>query len=95
MEGVWAVVDGEKITTVYRNEIEALRLLNGRGFGRVVFVPWGDTVYEVRAREGGERGLVDGKSITMRRMSDEPNAPEPENPYRTTASPNSDNEGAS
>ena len=55
MEDVWAVVDGEKITTVYRNEIEALRLLNGRGFGRVVFVPWGDTVYEVRAREGEEQ----------------------------------------
>ena len=54
MEGVWAVVDGEKITTVYRNEIEALRLLNGRGFGSVAFLPWGDTVYEVRAREADE-----------------------------------------
>lgn len=30
-----------------------------------------------------EWGLTAGKSITMRRMSDEPNAPEPVNPYRT------------
>ena len=42
--------------------------------------------------EGWECGLVDGKSITMRRMSDEPNAPEPENPYRTPASPEEGND---
>jgi len=42
--GVWAVCDrdyGETITLVYPTEIEALREVNARGYGRVVFVPWG------------------------------------------------------
>ena len=48
-------------------------------------------VADVQA-EAWECGLVDGTSITMRRMSDEPNAPEPENPYRTPASPKEGND---
>lgn len=43
--GVWAVVDrdmGEHISMVFPSELEALRVLNGRGFGSVVFVPWGE-----------------------------------------------------
>lgn len=43
-DGVWAVVDidyGESITTVHAEEIDALRAINERGYGRVKFVPWG------------------------------------------------------
>ena len=42
--GVSAIVDrdyGESITAVYPTEVDALRALNGRGFGRVVALPWG------------------------------------------------------
>jgi hypothetical protein len=37
--------------------------------------------------EAWERGKVAGESITRRRWSDEPNAPDPANPYRTEATP--------
>ena len=45
-EGVWAILDRdhyETITAVYPSEVEALRVLNGRGYGRVVLLPWGET----------------------------------------------------
>lgn len=48
--GVWAVVDfdyGESITEVHPTEVDALRVLNGRGYGRVVFVPWGKTLGDI------------------------------------------------
>lgn len=48
--GVWAVVDlyyGEIITEVHPTEVDALRVLNGRGHGRVVFVPWGKTLGDI------------------------------------------------
>lgn len=46
-EGVWAVVDNhyaDYISEVHPTEVEALRVLNGRGYGRVMFVPWGTTL---------------------------------------------------
>lgn len=46
-EGVWAVIDrdySESITAVYATEIEALRVLSGRGYGRVQFLKYGETV---------------------------------------------------
>lgn len=50
-KGVWAVVDydnsyNDYASTVYAEEIEALREVNGRGYGRVVFLPWGVEVRE-------------------------------------------------
>lgn len=42
---------GESITAVYPSEVEALRALNGRGYGRVQFVPWGMTVAEATAQK--------------------------------------------
>lgn len=45
--GAWCVVDrdyGETITAVYLTELEALRAINDRGFGRVAFVKWGETL---------------------------------------------------
>ena len=50
---VWAVVDrdhSESITSVHRTEIDALRVLNGRGFGRVVELPYGKTLEELVAQ---------------------------------------------
>lgn len=46
-EGVWALIDrdmGESITSVYPSELDALRQLNGRGYGRVEFLQWGHEV---------------------------------------------------
>lgn len=48
-EGVWAILDRdhyETITAVYPSEVEALRVLNGRGYGRVVHLAWGETASE-------------------------------------------------
>lgn len=48
-EGVWAVIDSdyvEAIQMVFPIEIEALRILNGRGYGRVAFIPWGMSLTE-------------------------------------------------
>lgn len=45
--GVWALIDHdyhESITAVYPTEVAALRVLNGRGYGRVAFLPWGSYV---------------------------------------------------
>lgn len=45
--GVWAVIDrdyGESITAVYPTELEALRVINERGYGRVGFVSFGQTL---------------------------------------------------
>jgi hypothetical protein len=45
-EGVWVIADRdyyETISEVYPDELSALRALNGRGTGRVVFVNYGDT----------------------------------------------------
>jgi len=50
--GVWAVIDrdhNEHVTAVHATEVDALRTLNGRGYGRVMFLPWGKTVYETEA----------------------------------------------
>lgn len=50
--GVWAVIDsdyGENITAVYPSELDALRVLNGRGYGRVAFIEWGNDVRGERA----------------------------------------------
>ena len=44
--GVWALLDAdylEAITAVYPTELDALRVVNGRGYGRVAFIPWGHT----------------------------------------------------
>lgn len=44
MNGVWAVIDldyGEHITAVYKEEIDALRVVNERGYGRVRFLEFG------------------------------------------------------
>lgn len=49
-EGVWALIDsdyGESITSVYSTELDALRELNGRGYGRVAFVPFGATLADL------------------------------------------------
>mgnify|MGYP003611601834 CR=1 FL=1 len=48
--GVWAVIDldyGESITSVYPTELDALRVLSGRGYGRVAFVPWGASLADL------------------------------------------------
>jgi len=48
--GAWALVDhdyGETIIAIYSTELDALRELNGRGYGRVVFVPWGKTLADI------------------------------------------------
>lgn len=53
-EGVWAIVDrdmGETITKVYPTEIAALRELNGRGYGRVRFVPFGQDLHDLDTEE--------------------------------------------
>jgi hypothetical protein len=47
---VWAVVDrdhSDYISAVYPSELEALRVLNGRGYGRVVLLPWGTELSEL------------------------------------------------
>jgi len=52
--GVWAVVDtdyGESITAVYETELDALRSLNGRGYGRVRFVPFGKSLVDLDIEE--------------------------------------------
>lgn len=44
--GVWALLDDDYIsyiTSVYPTELEALRVINGRGYGRVAFINWGHT----------------------------------------------------
>lgn len=46
-DGVWAIIDRdhyESITAVYPTEIDALRVLNNRGYGRVDFLPWNTNV---------------------------------------------------
>lgn len=51
-EGVWCIADqdhGETITIPFPSEVDALRALNGRGYGRVYFVPWGMTLAEAQA----------------------------------------------
>jgi len=53
-EGVWALCDrdfGETITAVYSTEVEALRAINGRGYGRVVFLPFGKTLNDMDNEE--------------------------------------------
>ena len=48
-EGVWALVDfdhNETITSVFQSELEALRAINGRGYGEVKFVQWGRSLYD-------------------------------------------------
>ena len=55
IEGAWCVCDRdyyETITSVYPTEVEALRTLNGRGFGRVRFVPYGKSLNELDDEEG-------------------------------------------
>jgi len=50
--GVWAVCDldyGESITAVYATELDALRAINGRGYGRVRFVPWGKSLMQLES----------------------------------------------
>lgn len=45
--GVWAILDhdyGESITAVYPTELEALRVINERGYGRVQAIGWGRDV---------------------------------------------------
>jgi len=45
--GVWAIVDtdyGDSITSVHETELDALRVLNGRGYGRVLFIEFGSTL---------------------------------------------------
>lgn len=45
--GVWVIIDsdyGENITSVYATELDALRVLNGRGYGRVAFLEYGNNV---------------------------------------------------
>lgn len=44
--GVWAIIDpgsyeGDYIAAVYPGELGALRVLNGRGYGRVQFIEFG------------------------------------------------------
>lgn len=49
-QGVWAVVDSDyhdTITMVYLEEIEALRAINERGYGKVKFVPWGKSLVDL------------------------------------------------
>jgi hypothetical protein len=50
LSGVWAVVDnanyGEQVSEVHSEEIDALRQINGRGYGRVIFLPWGMTLQD-------------------------------------------------
>lgn len=49
-QGVWAIVDRDyntSITAVYPTEIDALRVINGREYGKVVFVPWGKTLADI------------------------------------------------
>ena len=53
-KGVWAVVDidyGESITEVYPVEVEALRAINRRGYGRVRFVPFGISLVDLDIAE--------------------------------------------
>lgn len=50
---IWALVDrdyGENITAVYPTELDALRVVNGRGYGRVVELNWGETLIEKEER---------------------------------------------
>jgi hypothetical protein len=49
-----------------------------------------DGVMALHDAEVWERGRTAGASIAMRRMSDEPNAPDPVNPYRAAAAGESD-----
>lgn len=46
-EGVWALVDRDHcdtITAVYPSELDALRVLNSRGYGRVAPLEWGESL---------------------------------------------------
>lgn len=46
VEGVWAILDDDYIsyiTAVYPTELDALRVINRRGYGRVAFLKWGHT----------------------------------------------------
>lgn len=46
-DGVWVIIDRDhydSITAVYPTELDALRVLNGRGYGRVQFLNWGTNV---------------------------------------------------
>lgn len=59
-EGVWAIVDidhGESITKVYATEIDALREINGRGYGRVVYVPFGKDLRDIDTEEARVKKL--------------------------------------
>lgn len=45
MTGVWVVWDwndGAKIYEIYAEEIDALRVINRQGYGKVGFVEWGE-----------------------------------------------------
>jgi hypothetical protein len=53
LSGVWAVVEpgnegGMQLAQVHSEEIEALRYINGRGYGEVIFLPWGMTVGDLQ-----------------------------------------------
>ena len=51
-EGVWCICDqdyGESITIPFASEVDALRALNGRGYGRVAFVLFGKTLADSEA----------------------------------------------
>lgn len=50
--GIWAIVDRDYdqyfVNSVHPAEIDALRALNERGYGRVVFIPWGATLGDIK-----------------------------------------------
>ena len=45
--GVW-VIEGNPgdISTVHPTELAALRTVNDQGYGKVVFIPWGYSLWE-------------------------------------------------
>jgi len=53
--GVWAATitdQSEQIDCVFPTEIEALRVVVGRGYGSVAFIRWGEDLRDTRIREG-------------------------------------------
>lgn len=51
--GVWAIMNynyDEYIERVYDNEIDALREVNGRGYGQVIFLPFGMDIREAQQK---------------------------------------------
>lgn len=48
--GVWAVAT-DQIYTVHETEVEALRLAVRQGYGEVLFIKWGQDLYEARREQ--------------------------------------------